>query len=492
MLAVPQVDRWRLQNPPFSGHAWDRCNQEVVLWLERQWQQQTTNSISRAETLLDQLKWMRVVEERVITLARLDVASATTFMGTCIDMCPPIERIHRAAHRQVQPWEIDSSTGLIGRYTAVKTMPVIDNSAPLPLDVRPPWVLKLTMDYLVDNVARFLPSSYRYLWDAFGTIMQDFAWQKVYSSDTVYCSERVLRFHLWLMHHMLPVTTPASRHREFSLFRRRLHLLSRVYWQMADDEGNAAINPEFYGYYLLTNLDAWVDDEVMLAPETVLAHDYVQLALELRWFVALHIVDPTTELGIAVDTYRWFFDTVYSLRVPALAACLLEAYFDAIRYHGLRSMASVAASSSSSSSNRVAVSDIANILGFADNADARMFILNYGLEVVHGEHRRMEVVLDVDHITSLRPRHSRHPAAKITAKFDGMTPPQVLRPPAVIASPTSEDLDSDLYHRWLREWCRPDPQTHEIADPSSTATDQPRQSMSQSRSMSQPRSMSQR
>lgn len=458
-LPWPQVERWQLQTPKVYIHPWDQQNQDAVLSLEAKFHQLDDHSPEQAEKLLDQLKWMRVVEERIMTMEGLNYTANSSFQGTCIDMCPPLERIQRYAAKKVEPWELDHTTGVVGRYAAVKIVPVVADSVPLPLDVRPPWVLKLTVDYLVNCVATFLPRSYRYLWNAFGLVMQDFAWQRVYSPDTVYCCERVLRFHLWLMHHMLPVTPAATRHRQFGMFRRRLRLLSRVYWHMADADGNAAISPEFYGYYLLTNFDLEVDDEVMLTPLAIQNHDYVQLALELRWFVALHDVEPTTDIGITLDTYQWFFETVYGPRVPVLAACLLEGYFDIIRYHGLRAIASLA------SYKRVRLSCIARTLGFADTADARMYIENYGIAIDDNNTRFPEVVFDRDQMTKLQPRHWRRPAAKIRAKFDGMLPSQAMRPPAVIAASASEDTDTDLYRRWLREWCRPDPAARDVVDP---------------------------
>lgn len=96
---------------------------------------------------------------------RRRLEDASNLIGTCSEMCPEFERVEREFQHAVDKWELvrpmvdssfrlsfqflhpqDPATGRIDPSRAVKTFhrPAAGDETPLPSDVRPPHILKVT------------------------------------------------------------------------------------------------------------------------------------------------------------------------------------------------------------------------------------------------------------------------------------------------------------------------------------------------------------
>ncbi|XP_035665934.1 germinal-center associated nuclear protein-like [Branchiostoma floridae] len=84
-----------------------------------------------------------------------DLATAKAFVGTCQDMCPEKERYEREFQNRLSLFEtLPDDDNRIDHTKAVKeyARSSADKEEPLPHELRPPHVLTLTMNYLVNNI----------------------------------------------------------------------------------------------------------------------------------------------------------------------------------------------------------------------------------------------------------------------------------------------------------------------------------------------------
>lgn len=136
---------------------------------------------------------------------------AQIFIGTCQDMCPMYEREQREFQNDVKRWEINPRTGRIDKDLAVKAFhrPAAGNEQALPSDVRPPDVLKKTLDYLVSKiVSKCDPldkDTHGFARDRTRSIRQDFTLQNERGLQAIDCHERIVRFHILSLHHMCEI-----------------------------------------------------------------------------------------------------------------------------------------------------------------------------------------------------------------------------------------------------------------------------------------------
>lgn len=133
-------------------------------------------------------------------------------------MCPVFERVRRQLENNVNILERDPSTNKITKEKAVKAFsrPAAGQPPPLPSEVRPPHVLKSTLDYLIDNVVGKLPESHSFLWDRTRSIRQDFTYQNSFGPEAVDCNERIVRIHLLSLHIMAGSDVEFSQQQELN------------------------------------------------------------------------------------------------------------------------------------------------------------------------------------------------------------------------------------------------------------------------------------
>ena len=182
-----------LVTPSFSQDAWDKQNQEKMLSMEEQ------NSGSDYQGLYEEFQKMREAERKQMETLGLvdaeniskDLTDAISFQGSCLDMCPIFERVRRALEKNVKALEKDPHTNKISRTRAIKAFsrPAAGQPPPLPSEVRPPHILKQTLDYLIENIVPQLPEAHSFIWDRTRSIRQDFTYQNFFGPEAIDCNE---------------------------------------------------------------------------------------------------------------------------------------------------------------------------------------------------------------------------------------------------------------------------------------------------------------
>ncbi|KAI0287164.1 SAC3/GANP/Nin1/mts3/eIF-3 p25 family-domain-containing protein [Russula brevipes] len=131
---------------------------------------------------------------------RLD--EAITMVGTCMDMCPRFERYRRERENNLFNWEVIPGTKRVDHKRAVKMYERAAGDKTLPSDLRPPPVLKRTLDYLFrDLLLRegFSPT-FDFIRDRSRSVRNDFTMQHETGRLAMECHERCARFHILALH----------------------------------------------------------------------------------------------------------------------------------------------------------------------------------------------------------------------------------------------------------------------------------------------------
>ncbi len=137
-----------------------------------------------------------------------DLALAVKLVGTCQDMCPEFEREEREFQKELDPLELYPGTDRVDPRIAVKIYrrPAAGRELPLPEDVRPPPVLKHTLDYLFHDLLPADPNDPRFtaiqgfLWNRTRAVRQDFIVQSEGGRIAIECHERIARYHILCLH----------------------------------------------------------------------------------------------------------------------------------------------------------------------------------------------------------------------------------------------------------------------------------------------------
>ncbi|KAH9023008.1 SAC3/GANP/Nin1/mts3/eIF-3 p25 family-domain-containing protein [Lactarius hengduanensis] len=131
---------------------------------------------------------------------RLD--EAITMVGTCADMCPRFERYRRERENNLFNWEVIPGTKRVDHKRAVKMYERAAGDKTLPSDLRPPPVLKHTLDYLFRQLLPtegFSPT-FDFIRDRSRSVRNDFTMQHETGSLAMECHERCARFHILALH----------------------------------------------------------------------------------------------------------------------------------------------------------------------------------------------------------------------------------------------------------------------------------------------------
>lgn len=131
---------------------------------------------------------------------RLD--EAITMVGTCIDMCPRFERYRRERENNLFNWEVIPGTKRVHHKRAVKMYERAAGDKTLPSDLRPPPVLKRTLDYLFRELLPkegFSPT-FDFIRDRSRSVRNDFTMQHETGPLAIECHGRCARFHILALH----------------------------------------------------------------------------------------------------------------------------------------------------------------------------------------------------------------------------------------------------------------------------------------------------
>ncbi|KAH9896060.1 SAC3/GANP/Nin1/mts3/eIF-3 p25 family-domain-containing protein [Cubamyces lactineus] len=131
---------------------------------------------------------------------RLD--EAITMVGTCMDMCPRFERYRRERENNLDKWEVIPGTKRVDHKRAVKIYERAAGDKTLPSDLRPPPVLKKTLDYLFHDllVREGFSQTYDFIRDRSRAVRNDFTMQHETGPLAIECHDRCARFHIIALH----------------------------------------------------------------------------------------------------------------------------------------------------------------------------------------------------------------------------------------------------------------------------------------------------
>ncbi|KAF9484566.1 hypothetical protein BDN70DRAFT_872349 [Pholiota conissans] len=127
---------------------------------------------------------------------------AISIVGTCMDMCPRFERYRRERENNLFEWETIPGTKRVDHNRAVKMYERAAGDKTLPSDLRPPIVLKRTLDYLFHDL---LPrggfsATFNFIRDRSRAVRNDLTMQHIVDPIAIECHDRCARFHILALH----------------------------------------------------------------------------------------------------------------------------------------------------------------------------------------------------------------------------------------------------------------------------------------------------
>ncbi|OJT13249.1 SAC3 family protein 1 [Trametes pubescens] len=131
---------------------------------------------------------------------RLD--EAITMVGTCMGMCPRFERYRRERENNLDKWEVIPGTKRVDHKRAVKIYERAAGDKTLPSDLRPPPVLKKTLNYLFHDLLmrEGFSQTYDFIRDRSRAVRNDFTMQHETGPLAIECHDRCARFHILALH----------------------------------------------------------------------------------------------------------------------------------------------------------------------------------------------------------------------------------------------------------------------------------------------------
>ena len=305
----------------------------------------------------------RLMRQRHVKSLSLATAKAT--IGTCPDMCPEKERLMREAQRQVSLYEqLDNSGAKINHMIAVKqySRSSADQEEPMPHELRPVRSLKMTMSYLLHEIADLcdtkdtnLAEWYHFLWDRTRGIRKDITQQELCCLDSVELVEQCARFHILCSERLCA--------EESSVFDKKintenltkcLQTLKYMYHDLRVKGITCSNEPEFHAYIILLNLNTgsfmW---DLQRLPSSIQKSPEVKFAIEVY-------------SAIVANNYVKFFKLVK--RTTYLNACILLRYFNQVRVSALSVM--VKAYCRTTSKYAYPFYELVDILAFEEEKEA--------------------------------------------------------------------------------------------------------------------------
>ncbi|KAN0060798.1 actin cytoskeleton and mitosis protein [Thecaphora frezii] len=281
-----------------------------------------------------------------------DLALAIKLTGTCQDMCPEFEREEREFQKELDRFEVYPGTSRVDPKLAVKIYrrPAAGRELPLPEDVRPPAVLKKTLDYLLHDLLPASPNDpaftavQPFLWNRTRAIRQDFIVQSESGLTTIECHERIARYHILCLHWKGgPGAEAWSEQQELEQLRKTLRSLIEFYDDRRRSGHTSPNEAEFRAYNLVLHLrDPETLREVELLPRFLFVAPQVQTALSLRALAQrsnnLERRGQPRNTEATLNFFSRFFAEVRKPTVSYLMACLAENTFNSVRVGAIKAM----------------------------------------------------------------------------------------------------------------------------------------------------------
>ncbi|KAF8962842.1 SAC3/GANP/Nin1/mts3/eIF-3 p25 family-domain-containing protein [Flammula alnicola] len=168
------------------------------------------NSPEEREKFYQELVKAREIERKnAIAEGKMDdplvpkrLEDAISIVGTCMDMCPRFERYRRERENNLFEWETIPGTKRVDHNRTVKMYERAAGDKTQPSDLRPPHVLKRTLDYLFHDL---LPrggfsATFNFIRDRSRAVRNDFTMQHITGPLAIECHDRCARFHILALH----------------------------------------------------------------------------------------------------------------------------------------------------------------------------------------------------------------------------------------------------------------------------------------------------
>ncbi|KRZ78028.1 Germinal-center associated nuclear protein [Trichinella papuae] len=275
----------------------------------------------------------KILESRDFTLRAgiikdNNAREAKRTVGFCFEMCPEKERYRRFYQSGVPLYEMwkfwhDDDDNRIDHVHMVKeyVRSSADQPEPLPHELRPPHILSLTMDHLIQNVVvkephvrKYLSSWYYFLTNRMHAIRKDITQQMLCDTTTAFVLEKCVRFYIY--------TTFRLRALPISMFDQQLNLnelghclasLLVMYQDMKKIGETSPNKAEFFVYNMIYRMiDADMLGLVWRYDENLFHNPRVSFILQLHKYF---------QQGNFVKFFK-----AYKESATFLEACLLSRY----------------------------------------------------------------------------------------------------------------------------------------------------------------------
>ena len=224
----------------------------------------------------------------------------------------------------------------------------------LPSDLRPPAVLKKTLDYLFRDVLAKNPLAkvHKFVWDRTRGIRNDFSIQQVTKIEDVkiaiQCFERIARFHILSLHLL---SHPHQDNGEFDPQQEHEQLTKTLqslmyYYEDNKERVQSHYEAEFRAYCVNFAFRVQRPDGEQRMSDwrgRLLQDERLQKALDLQ-YAASNIsgtqgpMRPNSPFAVAQENYSRFWSLLKGDEVPYLLACKAETQFNHVRTMALEGL----------------------------------------------------------------------------------------------------------------------------------------------------------
>lgn len=299
-----------------------------------------------------------------------DLATAQATKGTCPDMCPEKERYSRTDKKCLSSFEmLPGSDGVMDHTRMVKeySRSSADQEEPLGHELRPPHVLRHTMDYLLVHLmdsSQPVGEWYDFIWNRTRAIRKDITQQHLCDQVCVALVEQCARFHIHcaaaLCEQDMSTFDPKINNENLV---KCLQTLKHFYYDLSLRGLHCPNEPEFRAYDVLLHLN-----------EGDTIRQVQKLPGRVRW-------SPEVKRAVAAfaalnsNNYVRFFRV--AAQVPYLAACLLHRYFGQVRLRALQTF--FKAFCQPNHSEEFSLEVLGRQLGFDSTSEVHLFASTLGL-----------------------------------------------------------------------------------------------------------------
>ncbi|KAF2763765.1 hypothetical protein EJ03DRAFT_242525, partial [Teratosphaeria nubilosa] len=338
------------------------------------------------------------------------LADAITPVGTCQDMCAEFERVQRVVQADVWKEEADpnhpsygtmSQEPIEARMVKKFRRAAAGLEEQLPSDLRPPPVLKKTLEYLFEEVignAPGLHDVHGFVWDRTRAIRNDFSIQQCTKIDdlrvAIDCYERIARFHIVSLHELAVSPKPYDAYdpqQEREQLDRTLLSLIEYY---DDVRGRLPLpnEAEFRAYCVIKQLQdptPDLEDRVQCWPKEIVHDRRVQTALDL-YAAACNAMDsqgplkPRATHLIAQQDWQKFWRTISSPKVSYLMGCVAEIYFNLVRRTLLNALWRACNGNPRAPPHDVTIEYLAELMKLDEEEQVRTFCEGHGFSFAEG------------------------------------------------------------------------------------------------------------